>query len=169
MATAWIGAAVWVLRHDHGPGPELRDARVVDRSTGLDESEGPSDVPTEPERLSSDEVERLLAKIARLDTEVQRRRSALSAILPGLQPDTRIASLDPVSLSKWENPLARAEVEIEKSAFLLVDRGDQLSATSGTGPAAREYRRALQWFPHTHAAEAARNRLAQLPIDQGDR
>ena len=59
------------------------------------------------------------------------------------------------------DPLELVRIEREKTAFLLVDRADEIGSRA-QATAAAEYRRVLEDFPNTQAARVAEERLRTL-------
>jgi hypothetical protein len=132
-------------------------------------ADGPSAAPsgqhgsaTAPSPL---DVARLRAEIAQLDAEVRRHSRHVEEVLRGIRVrrTTAVRSEMPV-LSR--DDLAR--IEIEKTAFLLVDHADQRAGRLPDVVAEDAYRRVLKLFPQTKAAERARRRLNSPPAEKGN-
>ena len=116
--------------------------------------------------LRPEDVARLRAEIARLGAQAEKTRQTVGQLL-GAQRRWELASetqRERETLNPWE--LAR--IEVEKTAFLLVDFADE-RATGAEGEfPADAYRRVIELFPDTNAARKARGKLDQSLIREGD-
>jgi hypothetical protein len=108
---------------------------------------------------SPPDLEAIKAEIARLDAEAQRRQQAVRAMI--LADAARRAIARVQAEQDAPSPIELVRIEREKTAFLLVDRAEQIGA-GALGPAAAEYRRVLELFPNTQAARVAEERLKTL-------
>jgi len=108
---------------------------------------------------SPPDLEAIKAEIARLDAEAQRRQQAVRKMI--LADAARRAIARVQAEQDAPSPIELVQIEREKTAFLLVDRAEQIGARA-LGPAAAEYRRVLELFPNTQAARAAEERLKTL-------
>ena len=128
-------------------------------------ADGPN-LPGETNHPSPQQRERLLAEIARLDAEATRRHRKVERMLQGA------TTVRPFAEPAWQpevpDPLELARIEIEKTAFLLVDYAQRRSISADSDAVAQEYRRVVELFPHTNAAKTARKKLSQLSIEKGD-
>ncbi len=123
----------------------------------------PEDVPTP---LADEDVKRLRAEIAELAAEADARQRLVEEAIGRQRLRQQTARLE--EHSRGPDPFELARVEIEKTAFLLVDHAQRQSPLSPVGHAAEEYHRVLEYFPHTNAARTAEHRLKQLNVQKGD-
>ena len=127
--------------------------------TALRLSHPTSSHPLATETDSPPDPEAIKAELARLDAEAQRRQQAMRKTILADATQTVIARAQPDSDAP--GPLELVRIEREKTAFLLVDRAEQIGARA-QGPAAAEYRRVVELFPNTRAARVAGERLKTL-------
>lgn len=153
-AVLLLGAVLWPLLRTGGP-PAQTERAVADVATTEQEAES----------LPAKEIERLLAEVARLDAEVQRRQETVRQMLL----EKRLHAQSQRDARQWGRPddLELARVEIEKTAFLLVEYADQQTLFTASDDAARQYERILKHFPHTKAAATAQEKLENLVIEKG--
>ena len=109
--------------------------------------------------------EAIKAEIARLDGEAHERQQAVRKMILADAGQRPVARVQPEPDSP--GPLDLVRIEREKTAFLLVDRAEQIGARAQTAAAA-EYRRVLELFPNTQAARVARERLNDPVREKGD-
>ncbi|NQU24118.1 MAG: hypothetical protein HQ567_22780 [Candidatus Nealsonbacteria bacterium] len=146
-------------------GPD-RDRSIVDAHATADD-----DAPHRSPR--GDNVDDNAAEIARLQRELLQIRAELhakeSAVRPALDAWRRGNQRAALrrELSK-PDPWQLAHVEIEKTAFLLVDHVDRQDREALL-PDARQaaYRQVVELFPETHWGAVAQSRLREPP-NQGD-
>jgi hypothetical protein len=111
-------------------------------------SDGKADSLSDPETLK--------AELARLDAEARQRQQAVREMI--------LANAAQVSLTRVQpendppDPLELLRIEREKTAFLLVDRAEQIGSRAQAA-AATEYRRVVELFPNTQAAGIAKERM----------
>jgi len=122
--------------------------------------------PDRPARMSAEEVERLLARIERLDAEARERRRAVERLIRQERATRQL--IDSFREPPGPDPLELARIEIEKTAFLLVARAEQQTASSPDEFPARQYRRIIEHFPNTRGARIAQEKLSQFPNEKGD-
>ncbi len=125
----------------------------------------PDPQPT-PQRPTVAEVEQLKAEIAALDAEAERRHRRVEQMLLRQRRHDELAEL--IDRPVPPDPLRNARMEIERTAFLLVDHAQHRAVATGNDAAARQYRQVLELFPHTTGAQAARKLLKELSIENGD-
>ena len=118
------------------------------------------------ETLAGDTIERLRARIAELGAEAERRQQVARQMIRRQRLHRRIAGLE--QELEEPNPLELARIEIEKTAFLLVDRAEQHAKGARADSARDEYRRILTLFPKTNAAKTAQEQLDQSSVEKGD-
>jgi hypothetical protein len=124
-----------------------------------------ADRPVADGSSSAPDPEAIKAEIARLDAEAQRRQQAVRKMI--LADAARRAIARVQAEQDAPSPLELVRIEREKTAFLLVDRAEQVGARA-QGAAADEYRRVLELFPNTQAARVARERLNDPVREKGD-
>ena len=103
--------------------------------------------------------EDLQAELARLRAEVKQLRTMIRDMGRRERLRTRLAGYRK-QLSQLD-PLELAQIEFEKTAFVMVDQ----AAKSGSPAAA--YRRTIELFPNTSWAQVARDRLSQTEKKEG--
>ncbi len=108
---------------------------------------------------SAPDPEAIKAELARLEAEVRQRQQAVRNMAEADAARAALGRVQPEQDSPSPTELVR--IEHEKTAFLLVDRAEQLG-TRAQSAAAAEYRRALELFPNTEAARVAEERLKTL-------
>ncbi len=107
----------------------------------------------------------LRAELTRLDAEARRRHEAAMRVLniqPPAPPDSSTQT------ATEPEPVGLVDEQLEKAAFLMVDYAQKRAARGQDDLAYAEYRRVVQLFPHTSAAQTARKSLTTLPPDRGD-
>jgi len=150
-----LGGTTWAVYYAVGPTPTT--------SGSLADHTKPPDAARDS---SPEDVQRLRAEIAELAAETQLRTRIVEELTRSQQIREQTARLD--RQLRQPDPLEVARIEIEKTAFLLVDHAQQQPPLSpGTAPA-DEYRRILKHFPGTNGARTAEKRLSQLKIEKGD-
>lgn len=130
----------FVLRFGNGGGETPDQPAAVEPS-----------LPSDPEAIK--------AEIARLEAEAHERQEAVRRMILADAAQTAFARVQPTQDSP--DPIELVRVEREKTAFLLVDRAQELDARAQAAAAA-EYRRAVALFPNTQAARVAEERLKTL-------
>ncbi len=145
-AMALLGVTFWGLFHPGSPTP------LADRPN--------------PPRPSAIDVEQLKARIAAIDAEVEQRLRRVEQLRQRQRVHTELAELR--NQPQPPNPLQTARMEIERTALLLVDDAEYRADFASGDVAAQQYRRVLELFPHTTAAQTARKRLETLSIEKGD-
>ncbi len=155
-AAVLLGASTWMVYHAVGPT----------RTTNNPIADGTK--PSQDVRLPSpeDDVEQLRAEIAELAAEAQRRQRVVEEMTRRQRSRRQIARFQ--KYLDQPDPLEVARIEIEKTAFLLVDHAEQRSLSSRDDFPAEEYRRVVEHFPGTNAARTAEKKLSQLKIEKGD-
>ncbi len=151
-----LAGATWMVYHAVGP-TRTTNHSVAGRTKPSDRVQDVS---------PGDEVQRLRAEIAELAAEARRRKRFVQEMIyrERLREQT----------ARWErdfdrpDPLEVARIEIEKTAFLLVDHADQRARVLPEGSAAEEYRWIAEQFSNTNAARTARGRLNKLLIEKGE-
>ncbi len=111
--------------------------------------------------------ELLRAELARLDAEARRRRAAAMRLLDVQQPAADPQDAAPQAAAEPE-PVGLMDEELEKAAFLMVDYAQNRVARGQEDLATAEYRRVVQLFPNTSAAETARKSLTRTSPEEGD-
>lgn len=156
MGMLLLGSAVlWRLAP---PGRlQTQDASVAGRASRPDETTS----------LAAEQIERLRAEIARLDAEARRQRYAAERMIRAEDLRNQMITRFQQALQQPDS-LELAGIEMEKTAFLLVDHAERRAALAQNDAAENEYRRILRLFPDTRAAQTARRRLEQLSIQKGD-
>jgi len=119
-----------------------------------------ADRPAADEGGSPLDAEGIKAELVRLDTEARQRQQAVQAMILADAGQAALARAEPQI--DTPGPLDLVRIEHEKTAFLLVDRAEQIGARAQGRAAADEYRRVVELFPNTHAARVARERLKTL-------
>jgi hypothetical protein len=150
-----LGGTTWVVHYALGP-TETTNSSVADHTK-------PSDAARDS---SPEDAQRLRAEIAELAAEAQRRKQAVEEMTRPQRLREQIARLE--SRLSQPDPLEVARIEIEKTAFLLVDHARQQSPLSSGSSPVDEYRRILEHFPGTNGARTARENLDQIEIQKGD-
>ncbi len=108
------------------------------------------------------QAELLRAELARLDAEARRRHEAAMQLLDAQQP-AAVPKADVES-----EPVGLMDEQLEKAAFLMVDYAQNRVARGQEDLASAEYRRVVQLFPNTSAAETARKSLTRTSPEEGD-
>lgn len=150
-----IGGTTWAVYCAVGPTQTANNS-VADHTK-----------PADTGRNSSPEdVRRLRAEIAALAAETQLRTRIVEEMTGQQRFRQQMARLD--RQLRQPDPLNIAQIEIEKTAFLMVDHARQQSLLSPGSSPADEYRRILEHFPGTNGARTAEKRLSQLKPEKGD-
>jgi hypothetical protein len=156
MATAvLIGGTTWVVYYAASPTQEANQP-VADAIKP----------PPVVGAFSAEDAQRLRAEIAELAAEAQRREQAVEEMTRRQRSREQIARLE--RHLDQPDPLEVARIEIEKTAFLLIDHAQQQSLLSPDSSPAEEYRRILEDFPGTSAARTAEQRLSRFKPEKGD-
>ncbi|MBN1910502.1 MAG: hypothetical protein JW818_12230 [Pirellulales bacterium] len=160
-AAAVAACLVAVVVYGVGPWSQDKGAEVAQPESVTKTTPKAVDVVALQEEL----VE-LRAKLAQLETELKCYREVEARGLARRQPPRA---------PRWPSPELAADLEIEKTAFILVHLvGDRTNAPSGADPLAG-CRQVVKYFPDTSSAQVARKRLAEhatqlndSPEKQGD-
>jgi len=155
-AAVLLGVSTWMVYHAVGPT----------RTTNNPIADGTSPSQEVPLPSPEDDVQRLRAEIAELAAEAQRRQGVVEEMTRRQRSRRQIARFQ--KYLDQPDPLEVARIEIEKTAFLLVEHVQQQSVLSPDSSPAEEYRRILEHFPGTNAARTAKKELSQLKIEKGD-
>lgn len=126
----------------------------------------PPGPPSAPQPPSAQDVRQLRAEIAALGAEATRRHRLVRETVRRQRLHDKVYEI--LTAAEGPDPLEMAHVQLEKTAFLLVDHARRQAVSAGTEAAAEQYRRVVRLFPDTRAAETAREKLRQLPTDKGD-
>jgi hypothetical protein len=154
-AVALLGGISWAVHYTVGPIQRADDS--------LAHHTGPA--VTGPDSAAED-VQRQRAEMAALAARAQRRVQIVEELTRQQRFLRQMADLE--RQFSRPDPLEAARIEMEKTAFLLVDHARQQSLLPrGTSPA-DEYRRILEHFPGTNGARTAEKRLRQLKLEKGD-
>lgn len=156
LATAVVLAATMSTVY-YAAGPTRTKGNSVARHPGPSQGR---------QALSPEDEERLRAEIAELAAEARRREEVVEEMTRRQQLRERLARLRE-HLDR-PDPLEAARIEIEKTAFLLVDHAERQSPFGPDGLSRDEYRRVLKCFPATNGAHTAAERLNQLELEKGD-
>ena len=124
-----------------------------------------ADQPAAVEPSLPSDPEAIKAEIARLDADARERQEAVRRMILADAGQTAFVRVQPDQDSP--DPIELVRIEREKTAFLLVDRAEQIGPRA-QGPAAAEYRRVVELFPNTQAARVARERLNNPAREKGD-
>ena len=154
--TALLAGATWMVYHAVGP-TRTTNRSVADRTK-------PSDRVRDV--APGDDVQRLRAEIAELAAEARRRKGFVQEMIYRERLREQIDRLE--EHFDEPDPMEVARIQLEKTAFLLVDHAEMQSASSAGGSAADEYRRILEYFPGTNGAQTAEKRLNQFKLEKGD-
>jgi hypothetical protein len=115
-----------------------------------------------------DELVRLRAEIAQLRAEVRALAEASRQAVA--MQEQQAPKMEPHSVSDVFDEVAEVQQQIENTAFIIVNQADRMYRELGLVEAAVDaYRRAVDLFPRTRSADAARKRLAEIKRMQGDR
>lgn len=154
VAILLVAGATFAKLHwpDSTPSQEMP---VADGSH-TDNTESPAAVDTDE----------LLAEIARLDAEVKRLQDDVKRITRQQDLRRRIARLKPVGLGL--TPINSAEIEFEKTAFLLAEYGNQQKLAGKDDESQRTYRQVVQLFPNTNGAASAQSKLNTSSHNEGE-
>ncbi|OHB66693.1 MAG: hypothetical protein A2V70_01940 [Planctomycetes bacterium RBG_13_63_9] len=120
-------------------------------------------------RLSAEEVGRLRAEMAQLAAEAERRHQAVRRMIREQHLRRQIALVQRSSVGP--NPEELAQISLEKTAFIVLDYAERRSGDAGGTEGDQretEYRRIVECFPNTKAAETAKMKLHELSIEKGD-
>jgi hypothetical protein len=154
-AAVLLGGISWAVHCAVGPIQRANES-VADHT-------GPADPGPD---AAAEDAQRLRAEIAALSAEARRRKQAVEEMTLRQRLGEQIARLE--TRLNQPDPLEVARIEIEKTAFLLVDHAQQQPLLPpGTSPA-DEYRRILEHFPGTNGARTAKENLDQIEIQKGD-
>jgi hypothetical protein len=105
----------------------------------------------------------LAALRADIDVAAEQVRALRKAHAPQLAGSgTRSDRFEPT-------PAERLDAELDKTAFIMIHRGDLMYRTYGlVEPAIESYRRAIKLFPDSRWAGVARDRLNEIEKPKGD-
>jgi hypothetical protein len=154
--TVLLAGATWMVYHAVGPARTTNNS-VADRTKP---SDGVRDVSP------ADEVQRLRAEIAELAAEARRRERVIEEVIRRQRLREQIAHLE--RQFNQPDPLEVVRLEIEKTAFLLVNHAETRSFSSPDSSSGDEYRRILEYFPGTNGARTAQMKLKELNTNEGD-
>ena len=154
--TVLLAGATWMVYHAVDPARTTNNS-VAGRTKPSDRVQDVS---------PGDDVQRLRAEIAELAAEGRWRKEVVQEITQRERLREQLARL--ANAFNEPDPLEVARIEIEKTAFLLVDHADQQARVLPEGSAADEYRRIAEQFPNTNAARTARGKLSKLLIEKGE-
>ena len=111
-------------------------------------------------------------KIAALENEVRvlqaRTDAALKLIRQMVENEQRQRRLDQLQaeLTSIPDPLEEVQKQVETTAFIMVYQADRMyRELNQRDSAIRAYQRAIELFPQTESAEAARQRLKQIETE----
>lgn len=152
-----LAGTTWAAYHAIGPTPTANNP-TVRRPEPARRVQTPS--------ADDEDVARLRAEIAALAAEARWRKEVVKEITQRERLREQLARL--ANVFNEPDPLEVARIEIEKTAFLLVDHADQQARVLPEGSAADEYRRIAEQFPNTNAARTARGKLSKLLIEKGE-
>jgi antitoxin component HigA of HigAB toxin-antitoxin module len=110
-------------------------------------------------QMTNPDLDAIKAEIARLDAEARQRQEAVREMIRAEVGQLAIVRVGPDQ--DEPGPLDLVRIEREKTAFLLVDRADEIGSRA-QATATAEYRRVLEHFPDTQAAHVAEERLKTL-------
>jgi TolA-binding protein len=155
LATAVLLAGItWMVYCAVGPNQEANHP-VADHTKPPDTGPG----------FSPRDAQRLRAEIAQLAAEARQREQAIEEMTRRQRLREETARLE--RQASRPDPLEVARIEIEKTAFLMIDHAQQQPLLSPGSSAAEEYRRVLERFPGTKAARNAEKELRQLNNKKG--
>ena len=127
----------------------------------------PETVHGETKKLSA---ESLRTELARLDARADLHESLAQLMVDRAKPAQAQATVTLASRSTGVRPELRAAQEAEVAAQLMLMRADRLMGDRArSADALVAYRRTIDLFPFTAAADAARQRLGALNLSSGDR
>ena len=155
-AAVLLGASTWMVYHAVGP-TQTTNNPIADGTSPSQEVRAP---------FSEDDVQRLRGEIAELAAEAQRRQRVVEELTRRQRSRRQIARFQ--KYVDQPDPLEVARIEIEKTAFLMVDHVQEQPLLSPDSHPADEYRRILEHFPGTKGAHTAEKRLNQLKLEKGD-
>jgi hypothetical protein len=156
VATAvLLGGTSWAVHYAVRPIRRANDS-LADRA-------GPA--VTGPDSAAED-AQRLRAEMAALATQAQRRAQIIEELTRRQRLLRQMAGLE--RQSRRSDPLEVARIEMEKTAFLLVEHARQQSLLPPGRSPADEYRRILEHFPGTNGARTAKENPNQIEFQKGD-
>jgi len=125
------------------------------------ESKPPAMTPTTPDPAE------LRAEIGRLESEIRTREAAVDALLACEKNRARLAVLQR-ELDR-PDPLEELRGQIAGAADMALESAEQRCGSGATGTAcAKAYKRIVDLFPQTPAADTARQRMNEIGTSQGE-
>lgn len=115
-------------------------------------------------------------KIASLEEQIQQLQERTDATLQLVQEvlerdrrQRRLAAAE-AELASIPDPMEQVERQVDKTAFLLIYRADQLyKELNQTESAVAAYKEIIQLFPENRWAQVAKERLAEIDKHESDR
>lgn len=115
-------------------------------------------------------------KIASLEEQIQQLQERTDATLKLVQEvlerdrrQRRLAAVE-AELASIPDPMEQLERQVDKTAFLLIYRADQLyRELNQTESAVAAYKEIIQLFPENRWAQVAKERLAEIDKHESDR
>lgn len=139
--------------------------RAAPQRTGPHRPSTPLDAVPVASGDSREELARLRAELDQLRADVDATLAMVKAV-KAQQQEMRVAEM----AQAMPDPQEQIRRELDQAAFTLVYQADRMYRELGLKQSAiRDYRQVIELYPATPSAQVARERLARIEANQGDR
>jgi hypothetical protein len=122
-----------------------------------------------PVQLGHEEIERLRAEVVQLRAEAEERTAILAEVLKRQERQERLDRLDALErqVRRSGDPPAEIHRLVERAALVILYQADRkYNELDLKDSAIADYRRVIQFYPKTHWAQEAQQRLKEIEKKQ---
>jgi len=119
-----------------------------------------------PQQAVQGEIEQLRSEVAQLRSEAEFRTAILAEVLRVQKQQAKIRALERQVRSQTD-PLAEVNRLVERAALVILYQADRkYNELNLKESAIADYQQVIQYYPNTRWAESARQRLAEIEIQE---